>query len=49
MILLEDKHLLYQAKDGLVELISIKPENKNLMKASDYINGHPDIVNKILK
>lgn len=48
-IILEDKHLLYQAKDALIELITIKPENKNLMKAIDYINGHPDIVNKIFK
>lgn len=48
-IILEDKHLLYQAKDALIELINIKPENKNLMRAIDYINGHQDIVNKILK
>lgn len=48
-IVLEDRHLLYQAKDALIELVSIKPENKNLMKAIDYINGHQDIINKILK
>ena len=48
-IMLEDKHLLYQAKDALIELIRIKPENKNLMKAIDYVNGHQDIINKILK
>ena len=48
-IVLENKHLLYQAKGALIELITIKPENKNLMKAIDYVNGHQDIIGKILK
>ncbi|MCQ2796567.1 MAG: methionyl-tRNA formyltransferase [Bacilli bacterium] len=48
-ILLEDKHLLYQAKDALIELISIQPQGKNKMVARDYLNGHLDIIGKILK
>ncbi len=38
-----------QAKDGLIELIKIKPQGKNFMNASDYVNGHKDIVGQILK
>ena len=48
-IVLENQHLLYQTKDALVELISIQPQGKNKMVARDYLNGHPDIINKILK
>ncbi|MCQ2792254.1 MAG: methionyl-tRNA formyltransferase [Bacilli bacterium] len=48
-IVLIDKRLFYQAKDGLIELISIQPQGKNKMFVRDYLNGHQDIVGQILK
>jgi len=39
-----DKHLCYQAKDGLIELLIIQPQGKNKMTAIDFYNGHKDII-----
>lgn len=49
-ILSDKKRLLIQAKDGVVELIKIQPENKKIMLAKDFLNGQKlftkgDIVN----
>ncbi len=48
-ILIKDKHLLYQAKDGLIEMIEIQAPGKNKVLARDYLNGHLDLAGKILK
>ncbi len=44
-IILKEKHLCYQAKDGLIELLLIQPQGKNKMNAIDFYNGHKDIIN----
>lgn len=47
-ICIENKHVLYQCKDGLIELLEIQPQGKNKMNAIDFYNGHKDIINKVL-
>lgn len=44
-----NKHFVLQTQKGLVEILEIKPQGKNIMKSLDYINGHKEILNKILK
>ena len=46
LISIINHHLLYQAKDALIELISLKPQGKKVMTGFDYYNGHKDIINK---
>ncbi len=33
------KKILVKTKDGAIELLLIKPQGKNMMKSSDYVNG----------
>ncbi len=49
VFLTNDKGLAVQTGDGLLMLKQIQLEGKKPMTAKDFLNGHPEIINALLK
>ena len=45
----ENKELMVQTKKGILILKQVQPQGKKPMSGKDYLNGHPDVVNSVLK
>ena len=47
-IVLQDKSMFITAKDGLVEVIKLKPEGKSSMSGEEFLRGRANLVGKKL-